>query len=132
MRLRSNRERRFSSAGFTLVELLVVIGIIALLISILLPSLARARAEGLRTKCLANLKSMGDALVMYSTQSKGYAPDQINSGVPDCLNPAVYDSTNRSQRNVFGSLLPQIGGRNNAVIYKCPLAIDDKNFVSPG
>jgi prepilin-type N-terminal cleavage/methylation domain-containing protein/prepilin-type processing-associated H-X9-DG protein len=131
MRIRCNAAR-YRSPGFTLVELLVVIGIIALLISILLPSLARARAEGLRAKCLSNLKSMGDALVMYMNQSKGYAPDQINSGVADCLNPAVYDSANRNQRNVFGSLLQQIGGRGNAVIYKCPVALDDKTVVSPG
>jgi prepilin-type N-terminal cleavage/methylation domain-containing protein/prepilin-type processing-associated H-X9-DG protein len=132
MRVRSARARRSHAAGFTLVELLVVIGIIALLISILLPSLARARQEGQRAKCLSNLKSIGNALVMYMNQSGGFAPDQINNGVPDCLNPAVYDSAVRTQRNVYGSLLPQIGGRGSIEIYKCPLALDDKGAVSPG
>lgn len=132
MRIRSSRSRSPACAGFTLVELLVVIGIIALLISILLPSLARAKAEGQRAKCLSNLRSIGTAMVMYMHESNGYAPDQINNGVADCLNPAVYDSAVRTQRNVFGSLLPKISGRGNAEIYKCPLAIEDKNAVSPG
>jgi len=64
--------RSFTPArrGFTLVELLVVIGIIALLISILLPSLAKAQEQGRRTKCLANMKSMGMAFQMYVNENK--------------------------------------------------------------
>ena len=73
-RRHSIRRHRAPVAGFTLVELLVVIGIIAVLISILLPTLAKARAAGQRTQCLSNLRQLHLATVMYANTYNGAVP----------------------------------------------------------
>ncbi len=70
-----------SRPAFTLVELLVVIGIIALLISILLPSLARARRAAQSAKCLSNLHQIGILMSMYSVSNKSSLPYGYWSGV---------------------------------------------------
>src|SRR5579872_1599227 len=57
--------------GFTLVELLVVIGIIALLISILLPALNKARAASQSAACLSNERQLGQALLIYMSENQG-------------------------------------------------------------
>jgi len=72
---------RFKSRpGFTLVEMLVVIGIIVILVGMLMPAIIKARRQARIANCLSNLKQIGEALHIYSGNFKGYLPSWAASG----------------------------------------------------
>ncbi|HEY4001071.1 MAG TPA: prepilin-type N-terminal cleavage/methylation domain-containing protein [Candidatus Xenobia bacterium] len=71
--------------GFTLIELMIVIAIIAILAAILVPNFIRARAQGQLTSCESNEKNSGTAFEMYSTDNAGHYPTTMTSLTPNYL-----------------------------------------------
>lgn len=100
---------RLNRFGFTLVELLVVIGIIALLIAILLPALTAARREGNRVKCMNNLRNLAIAQQNYVIDNKGWL---IQAGMGHGTEESEEDKT------WYNTLNRYYGG--NKLIVRCP------------
>jgi prepilin-type N-terminal cleavage/methylation domain-containing protein/prepilin-type processing-associated H-X9-DG protein len=109
--------------AFTLVELLVVIGIIALLISILLPALNSARAAANKVACASNLRQIGHAFVMYTQAYNGVMPGTN----PTHPNAAIGDGYSYAPDYAWMLLTEQyfgeykgVAGTAAARIFRCP------------
>jgi prepilin-type processing-associated H-X9-DG protein/prepilin-type N-terminal cleavage/methylation domain-containing protein len=113
------------SAGFTLVELLVVIGIIAVLMSILLPTLGRVRDQAKTIKCGSNLRQIGTAANTYAGTYNGQLAPWTNlNRWSDPTNPnEVVDPYHRDANNevdVYWGVRYALAGTLPRVIFNCP------------
>lgn len=131
---------RRSFNGFTLVELLVVIGIIGVLIGILLPTLGNARERGRTVQCQSNLRQIATALTGYATENRGQYPWGWNWAVPNpasagplssqefqnwvtCV--AAWMSPKRQYNSrpvgpIAGTYSPRIQYGNISSVFRCP------------
>lgn len=121
---------RFARHAFTLIELLVVISIIALLISILLPALSRARASAQTAVCLSHLRTVGTSLYVYASDYKDYGlspyphlvtPNARNERLwPDTLMRHRYLPNVMKERN-GDSILTYISAVPAKNVFSCPV-----------
>ena len=122
--LRSTSQQPQTKSGFTLIELLVVISIISLLVSILLPALAKARESAKLLGCKSNLRQIGIAMHAYAADNNDYLPvmaNQANWNKPLTVVSALV---------VHGNYLPNDEyGWGHSKVFQCP---NDPNDYTVG
>ena len=118
-RVRKSRVHRRGNAGrgFTLVELLVVVGVVTILVALLMPALSRARDHARRAACLSNMRTLTAAWLLYAQNNRG----RLCGAVPGPVGrPGFHDWVAAGPDEVAlrdGVLWSYV---NNAAAYRCP------------
>ena len=145
--------RPHNRRGFSLVEMLVVLGIIVLLISILMPALNRVRDQAKTAACLNNLRQIGIAFSSYATSNDGFMPPSyefdLGRLIPD-INAAIDDPAYSAKRSrwlyrlgvfenadgsrgpprIWADFLMDFGAIDDADTFRCPSGIEEQ-LVGP-
>ena len=124
----ARRSLKRAPTAFTLVELLVVIGIIALLISILLPTLNNARRAAAQVKCASNMRQICGAMLMYINANKGHLPPSLARSNPTWPDGWWWASELVKQKYIIAPnmLGPDGKGKffSRESVFRCPSGID--------
>ena len=116
MRVGPTVRRKIAARGLTLIEMLVVIGVAAVLIGIMLPVLGKVRESGRATVCLSNLRQLGIAFTQYALDNNGRFPRP--AAYPPQAEDWIYWEPNRDPDK--GVIVPYMGGQFTAAYYRCP------------
>ena len=113
MQILSNKAR-----AFTLIELLVVIAIIAILASLLLPALAKAKERARQTTCISNVKQLAIGMFMYVDDNENRYPSRFPNPPAGAAYPCKPCRTLDRSTNWLGYIMPYMGNSSNSFV--CP------------